>query len=231
MPFFNPSEPTLRRKQHALDYQDRQGLLQIQIKINNTTLFSTLYTRIDQVFLLWGVITATIFITAQFFPISWTIQAIVWSALTFLGTICTIVLTHYWVSVERLRWLLYTWTMLMLIGVVITDTSIFLGWGQILMHLSHLWLGLFATGYLCSAIGLRSRAFFISTIVHLLSIACLSYLAGWEFLTTGLVAIVNLFVFAETQWDMRLPIEKYRLLTEEQKQFNDCQRQLRQAIG
>jgi hypothetical protein len=231
MTFFNPSEPILRRKQHALDYQDRQGLLQIKIQVKNNTLFSTLYTRIDQVFILWGVITATIFITAQFSPISWTTQAIVWSVLTLFGTIFTIGLTYFWVTVERLRWLLYTWSMLMVIGVAITDASIFLGWGQVLLYLSHLWLGLFTVGYFCTAMGLRSRAFFLSAIVHLLGIASLSYFEGWQFLTTGLVAIVNLFVFAQIQWDMRLPIKNYKLLTEKQKQFNSRQQQLRQATG
>lgn len=231
MTFFNPSEPILRRKQHSLDYQDRQGLLQIKIQIKNITLFSNLYTRIDQVFVLWGIITAIIFITAQFSPISWTTQSIVWSGLTLIGTIFTVGLTHFWVAVERLRWLLYTWAMLMLVGVGITDASIFLGWGQILLHLSHLWLGLCVIGYFFTGIGLRSRAFFISAIVHLLGMGSLSYVEGWQFLTTGLVAIVNLFIFAETQWDMRLPIENYGLLTKEQKQFNCHQQQLRQAIS
>jgi hypothetical protein len=42
--------------------------------------------------------------------------------------------------------------------------------------------------------------------------------------------VANLFVFAESQWDMRLPIENYGLLTEKQKQFNRQQQRLRQVI-
>jgi hypothetical protein len=231
MTFFNPTEPIIRRKQHALDFQDRQGLLHLHLKIKKTTLFSNLYTRIDQVFVVWGSISAAIFITGQFAPISWVTQAIFWSILTVVGTIVTIGLTHFWVAVERLKWVLYSWVVLMLAGVVITDLGIFLGWGQVLLHLSHLWLGLCAIGYFCTGIGLRSRAFILSGIVHLLGIAILPHVEGWQFLTTGLIMVANLFVFAETQWDMRLPIENYALLTEEQKQFNYEQQQLRQAIN
>jgi hypothetical protein len=231
MTFFNPTEPILRPKQHALDYQDRQGLLHIQLKIKNKTLVSNIYTRIDQVFVLWGLVSAAIFITAQFTPISWVTQAIVWSVLTVVGTLVTIGLTHFWVAVERLHWVLYIWVILMLAGVAITDLGIFLGWGQVLMHLSHLWLGLCAIGYFCTGIGMRSRAFIISGIIHSLGIASLSYVGGWQFLVTGLIMVANLFVFAETQWDMRLPIESYGLLTEEQKQFNREQQKLRQATG
>ena len=39
----------------------------------------------------------------------------------------------------------------------------------------------------------------------------------------------NLWMFAETQWDMRPPIENYSVLTEEQKEFNRQQYNLRQA--
>jgi hypothetical protein len=118
----------------------------------------------------------------------------------------------------------------MLAGVALTDLGIFLGWGQVLLHLSHLWLGLCAIGYFCTGIGLRSRAFIISGLIHVLGIASLSYVAGWQFLATGLIMVANLFVFAESQWDMRLPIENYGLLTEKQKQFNRQQQRLRQVI-
>ena len=40
----------------------------------------------------------------------------------------------------------------------------------------------------------------------------------------------NLLIFAESQWDMRPPLENYHLLTEEQKQFNREQYNLRQAL-
>lgn len=229
MNFLNPAEPILRRKQEALDFQDRQGLLQLKLRIKNKTLFSTIYTRIDQVFVLWGLISALIFITAQFTPISWITQAIFWSVLTVIGTAVMVILTHFWVKVERLRWVLYAWVVLMLGGVLVTDLGIFCGWGQVLMHLSDLWLGLSAIGYFCTGVGLRSRAFIVAGIFHLLGIAVLPYFIGWQFLTTGLIMTASLLVFAESQWDMRPPIKNYALLTPEQKEFNQEQYLLRQA--
>ena len=229
MSFFNQHQPILRRKQQALDVQDRQGLLQLKLSLNNKNLFLTTYTRIDQVFVVWGLISALIFITAQFTPISWTIQALFWSVLTIAGTISMFTMTHFWVKVEKLRWVLYTWSLLMLGGVTLTDLSIFLGWGQVLMHLCDLWLGLSAMGYLATGLGLRSRALLVAGTVHLLGILALPYFLGWQFLLTGLVMTANLLVFAEIQWDMRPPIQNYNLLTEEQKQFNQEQYKLRQA--
>ncbi|MGK7938502.1 MAG: hypothetical protein AB4206_22290 [Xenococcaceae cyanobacterium] len=230
MSFFNHKQPILRRKQEALDIQDRQGLLQLRLSLKNKTLFSTTYTRIDQVFVVWGLISALIFITAQFNPISWTTQALYWSIVTIVGTIAMFQMTHFWVRVERLRWVLYTWSLLMLGGIVLTDLSIFIGWGRILVHLCHLWLGLSATGYLITGIGLRSRALMVSASLHILGILMLPYFPGWQFLLTGLIMTTNLLVFAEIQWDMRPPLENYHLLTEEQKQFNREQYQLRQAL-
>ncbi|MDJ0589492.1 MAG: hypothetical protein QNJ72_05775 [Pleurocapsa sp. MO_226.B13] len=229
MDLFNSAEPIIRRKQHALDFQDRQGLLQLKVKISNKTLFNSLYTRIDQVFVVWGLITAVIFITAQFAPIDWITQATFWSVLTGIGTIAMTVLTHFWVKVERLRWMLYAWIALMLGGVIVTDLGIFLGWGRVLMHLCHLWLGLSAIGYFCTGLGLRSRAFIIAGVVHLVGILILPFCLGWQFLATGLVMTANLLMFAETQWDMRPPIENYDLLSEEQKEFNRQQYLIRQA--
>ena len=229
MSLFNPTAPILRRKQHALDSQDRQGLWRIKVQIKDKTLFSGIYTRIDQVFVIWGLISATIFLTAQFTPISWMSQAIFWSVLTASGTVAMVLLTHFWVAVERLRWVLYFWVSLMLSGLAITDLGIFLGWSQVLMNLSHLWLGLSALGYLGTGLGMGSRAFIVSGMIHLLGIALLPYVGGWQFLTTGVLMVANLFIFAESQWDMRPPIENYGLLSAQQKQFNREQYKLRQT--
>jgi hypothetical protein len=228
MSFFNPSEPIIRRKQEALDFQDRQGLLSIDIRVGDKRLISAFYTRIDQVFVLWGLICAAIFITAQFAFISWVIQAGLWSALTLIGTVCMVVLTHFWVKVERLRWVLYCWVILMLVGVALTDLSIFLSWGPVLMYLCPMWLGLSALGYFCTGIGMRSRAFTLAGIVHLLGIVILPYVGGLQFLSTGLMMAASLLTFAAVQWDMRPPIE-YNFLTPEQQQFNQQQYQLRQV--
>lgn len=227
MSFFNPSEPIIRSKQESLDFQDRQGLLRIHLELGDKTLISAFYTRIDQVFILWGFISAVIFVTAQFVPISWVIQAGFWSVLTLFGTVTMVVLTHFWVKVERLRWVLYCWVILMLTGVVLTDLSIFLSWGQVLMNLCPMWLGLSAFGYFCTGVGMRSRAFILAGLIHLLGIAVLPCVCSWQFLGTGLVMTVSLLMFAGVQWDMRPPIE-YNMLTREQRQFNKAQYQLRQ---
>jgi len=227
MTFVNWAEPLLRSKQEALDFQDLQGLLHINWKIRGKTLFSGFYTRIDQVFLLWGLITATIFMTAQFLPFSWSMQAIFWSALTLVGTVGMVALTHFWVRVERLVWVVYQWVILMVGGAILTDLSIFLGWGEVLIHLCPLWLGLSALGYLVTGVGMRSRTFILTGLVHLLAIGILPYVGSWQFLTTGVVMGCSLLLLAEMQWDMRAPID-YDLLTPEQKQFNQEQNRLRQ---
>lgn len=229
MVLFNSPEPIIRRKQHALDFQDRQGLLQLKFEISNKTLFRSIYTRIDQVFVVWGLITAIIFFTAQFAPIDWITQATFWSILTGIGTVGMTVLTHFWVKVERLRWVLYSWIALMLAGIVVTDLGILCGWGIVLMNLCPLWLGLSALGYICTGIGLRSRAFILAGLFHVLGIFFLPFLIGWQFLATGLIMTINLLMFAETQWDMRPPIDNYSILTEEQKEFNRQQYLIRQT--
>lgn len=229
MPLFNQKQPIIRRKQTALDFQDRQGLWQFKIAIRDKTLFSSFYTRIDQVFVIWGLIAALIFLTAQFAPIDWITQAIVWSVLTIIGTVAMTILTHFWVRVERLRWVLYFWAILMLGGVIITDLGIFLGWGQILMNLCPLWLGLSAVGYFGTGWGLQSRAFIVAGLVHLLGILILPYFMGWQFLVTGIIMAANLLMFAETQWDMRPPTKNYGLLSEKQKKFNQQQYLIRQS--
>jgi len=229
MPFFNTSEPIFRAKQHALDFQDRQGLLKFQVSLKNKTIFSLSYTRIDQVFVFWGLISAIIFFTAQFAPIDWVTQAIFWSVLTILGTAGMVSLTYFWVRVERLQWLLYSWIFLMLSGLAITDLGIFLPFPQVLAHVCDLWLVLSGIGYILTAIGLRSRAFVVSALIHLIGIAILPYFVGWQFLATGLIMTFSLLLFAETQWDMRPPINNYGLLTQQEKDFNQLQYLIRQG--
>jgi hypothetical protein len=220
-------EPILRRKQHALDVQDLEGLLHIQIQFRDFKLFSGFYTRIDQVFLLWGLITSIVFLTAQFLNLNWQDQAVAWSILTLIGAWGTYHLAWYWVSVERLRWVVYAWVALMLGGVILTNWGLFGGGWVLLPHLCRLWLGLSAIGYGITAWGLRSRALLTSGLVHLGAIALLPYLPAWQFLFTGLITAGSLFLLAEVQWDMQ-STTKAQLLTLEQKQFNLRQSELRQ---
>ncbi|XZO00063.1 MAG: hypothetical protein ACM65L_16125 [Microcoleus sp.] len=137
------------------------------------------------------------------------------------------VLTLFWVRVERVSWILYCWAILMLAGLVLTDCSIFAGWGGLLLHLCDLWLGLSAIGYFCTGFGLRSRTFLLIGLTHLFSIPLLTFVAPWQYLTTGIIMAGCLLLLSELQWDMRLPIEN-SLLSEEQKEFNRIQHQLRQ---
>ena len=227
MTFFNPCEPLIRSKQEHLDVQDLAGLLRLRWQVGNITLFSGFYTRIDQTFLLWALVTAGIFFTAQFVPLSWSFQAILWSSVTLIGTAIMAVLTLFWVKVERVCWILYCWAILMISGLVLTDCSIFAGWGGLLLHLCDLWLGLSAIGYFCTGLGLRSRTFILIGLTHLLSIPLLTLVAPWQYLTTGIIMAGCLLLLSELQWDMRDPIDN-TLLCEEQKEFNRIQQQRRQ---
>ena len=219
-------QPIIRRKQHALDVQDLDGLLHIQIQFRDLKLFSSFYTRIDQVFVLWGSITAIIFLTAQFMNLSWTDQAVLWTILTLFGAWGTCHLAWYWVTVQQLRWVVYAWVGLTLGGILATDWGIFGGGWVMLPHLCLLWLVLSGIGYLVTAWGLRSRAFALSGLLHFGAIALLSTVAEWQFLFTGIVTAGCLFLLAEVQWDME-SLDNLRLLTVEQIQFNQQQSELR----
>lgn len=227
MTFFNSTEPILRRKQDALDFQDQLGSWQIDLKLGATRIFSTVYTPIDQVFLLWGLLTLVMFTVGQLLPLSWDTQAIAWSVLTAIGTVCMIGLTLFWARVESLLWLIHLWVALMLVGTVLTNLGIFWHWGIVLMNLCPLWLGLCALGYGFTSLGLRSRTFLLLAVIHLVSIGVLSAVTTWQFLVTGIVMGGSLLLLAQVQWDMRPPIE-YAFLTEEQKSFNQHQHHLRQ---
>ncbi|WP_373542010.1 hypothetical protein [Chamaesiphon sp.] len=226
MTAFSPFQPIIRRKQPALDVQDLEGLLQIDIQFRDVQLFSSFYTRIDQVFGLWGGITAIIFLTAQFLSLSWTDQAVLWSILTLFGAWGTCHLAWYWVTVQRLRWVVYTWVGLTLGGILLTDWGICGGGWVVLPYLCQLWLVLSGIGYLVTAWGLRSRAFALSGLFHFGAMSLLSYLPDWQFLVTGMVTAGCLFLLAEVQWDME-SLDNLRLLTVEQIQFNQKQSELR----
>lgn len=227
MTFFNATEPILRRKQEALDFQDRLGAWQFSLKLGKVKLFSTVYTPIDQVFLIWGLLTLVMFTVGQLLPLSWDTQAIAWSVLTAIGTVCMIGLTLFWARVESLVWLIHVWVALMLVGTVLTNLGIFWHWGLVLTNLCPLWLGLSALGYGCTSLALRSRTFLLVALIHLISIGGLPSVIAWQFLATGIVMGGSLLLLAQVQWDMRSPIE-YALLTQEQKAFNQHQHQLRQ---
>ncbi len=219
MTTFSPTQPVVRSKQAAMDVQDLEGLLHFTIQVKDQEPLYVFYTRIDQVFILWGVICTVIFSTAQFSTLGWTEQAIIWSILTLIGSWGTYGLAWYWVSVERKRWVVYAWIGLMIIGVIVTNWGIFGNGWSVLPYLSSLWLGLSAIGYLITGWGLRSRAFLLCGGLHLVALTLLPYVPTWQYLFSGFITAGSLFLLASFQWDMYFDSDS-QILTEQQKQFN-----------
>ncbi|MEM1311501.1 MAG: hypothetical protein AAGF98_18730 [Cyanobacteria bacterium P01_H01_bin.153] len=227
MSFFNLEEPILRRKQTDLDVQDLEGLLAWQWTINGKPIFSLLYTRIDQVFLLWGWIVGIIFLIPHLFPtFAWTHQALIGSVLSLVGIGGMASFAWYWVTVEQLSWLIYLWGGVILSGLAITNYGIFAGIGTVLSDLSSIWLGLCGVGYLLMSLGLRSRTFLVAGAVHFTTIGLLNMMPSHQFLITAIVMAGTLFSLAEVQWDMRPPILS-AVLSAEQIAFNQQQQRLR----
>ena len=212
MTFFNYSVPPLRRKQLNMDVQESEGLWQVQFPQGKDRFYSKFYTCLDRACLLWSLLLIPMFGTAQFFPVSWMLQAALWSVLGLVGTAAMVSMTYSWVKVERLTWVLYGWVILMLLGLVLTDLGIFLGWGKVLANLCPLWLGICGIGYLGTGFAVRSRAILAASLFHLAAILILPYIGGWSFLFTGAVMVFSLLVLAELQWDMQHPIN-YAALT------------------
>ncbi len=205
MTFFNPTQPILCEKNLDFNTTDLQKMKCIKVKFLEKTPFSSIYTCIDQSFIAWGFIAGFIFISAQFLAVSWLTQAIFWSILTIIGIIAMIILTHAWVKQEKLQWLLYLWSFLMLFGLLITDLGVVFGWAFVLINLCHIWLILSAIGYFLTGLGMHSRALFIAAIIHFMPIFCLPFFTGWQFLITGLIMMSNLLIFSDKQWDRVLP--------------------------
>ena len=198
MTFFNYSVPPLRRKQLNMDVQKLEGLWQVQFPLGKDRFYySKFYTCLDRVCLLWSLLLIAMFGTAQFFPVSWMLQAGLLSLLSLVGTAAMVSLTYSWVKIERLTWVLYDWVILMLLGLVLTDLGIFLGWEKVLANLCPLWLGMSGIGYLGTGLALRSRALLAASFFHLSGILILPYIGGWSFLFTGAVMVFSLLVLAE----------------------------------
>jgi len=102
----------------------------------------------------------------------------------------------------------------MLLGLVLTDFGIFLGWEKVLANLCPLWLGMSFIGYLGTRFAVRSRALLAASFFHLSGILILPYTGGWYFLFTGAIMVFSLLVFTKLQWDMRHPTH-YAALTPE----------------
>jgi len=84
------------------------------------------------------------------------LQAGLWSVFSLVGTAAMVSMTYSWVKIERLTWVLYGWVMLMLLGLLLTDLGIFLGWEKVLANLCPLWLGMSGIGYFGTAFAVRA---------------------------------------------------------------------------
>lgn len=211
--FFNQDAPFLRRKQSAFDIEDLPGLWRVHWQLGDTTVLSTFYTRIDQACLAWGVISGVIFITAQFVLIDWRVQALLWTGLTLLGTLVMLRLSQFWVTVKPLNRVITAWVVLMLSGLILTDLSVFLNWGSLLASLCPLWIGLNALGYLYTGLEMRSRAFFLVCLIHLLGVTVLPWVGVWQFLVTGILIGLSSILLAELQWDSGCACANHRAMS------------------
>ena len=219
------SEPLLRSKQHDLDVQDLQGAWHFRHTLFGYG-FSSIYTRVDQVFVLWGGLALLMFASAQVVHASWQQLALMWSLLTVIGTMAMVAMVRFWARVEQLLWLVYSWAGLMLVGTAITDWGVFGYVGPVLINLCPLWLGLCAIGHGLTGWGIRSRTFLGLTAIHVLAAMTVSQFGAWQYPVTGLVIGGSLLLLTQLQWDMRPPIE-YAVLSEQQRAFNRQQRVLR----
>src|SRR4028119_1564099 len=211
MTFFNYSVPPVRRKQLNMDVQELEGLWQVQFPLGKERFYSKFYS-LDRACLLWSLLLIPMFGTAQFFPVNWMLQAGLRSVLSLGGTAAMVSMTYSGVKIERLTWVLYGWVILMLLGLLLTDLGIFLGWEKVLANLCPLWLGMRGIGYLGTGFAVRWRALLSPSFFHLSGILIVPYTCGWSFLFTGAVMVFSLLVLAELQWDMRHSIN-YAALT------------------
>jgi len=195
--------PLLAPKPSLFEVPQRPGQINLHWQMGSVVLFSTFYTRFDQACLVWGFLSGIIFITAQFLAVDWTLQAICWSMLTIAGIFATLIITPDWVYEDRKGWIIHSWTVLMGLGLVITDLGIFCGWPWVLANLCPLWLVLVGLGYICTGLGLRSRTLIIIGSLHAASIAILPFVAVWQFLFTGIVMSLGSVALAQLQWDCK----------------------------
>lgn len=204
MSYFNQREPFLRSKSYLLQVPELTGFRRIDWRLGQYLLHSSFYTPLDQACLIWSGLVAPMFLTAQFLPISWKTQAILWTILTVIGLIITAILTRHWVDNHRVYWIVTGWIILMIGGLIMTDLAVFLGWGLVLMNLCPLWLALIGLGYIVAAWGVRSRFLRVAGFLHFVTILGLPYVPEWQFLITGFVVVFFSWLVAEFQWDDRL---------------------------
>lgn len=188
-------------KQSLIDPVDLHGVINVKFSQQGKAICLTYLTRLDQALIAWGVITAAIFLIAQFCLIDWYIQAIIWSALSCIAIAISGRLTWFWVTRRNQRWISYGWSLLVIIGLFLTDYSVFTGWSVVLRHLCALWLGLSAVGYTVTGVGMQAQALILMGFLHLCAIPCVILLPVYQFLLTGVVMSISLLCLALFHWD------------------------------
>ncbi|HEY9622322.1 MAG TPA: hypothetical protein V6C78_18335 [Crinalium sp.] len=199
--FFNDELPIIHRKPSAFAIHELPGLWRIHLQLGSVTLYSSFYTQHDQACLAWGIISAGIFTAAQFLPVDWLTQAVFASVLTVLGIVLMVYLTHHFAAIEHVRWILYQWAGLMLVGILLTNLGLLLSWGNVLARICPIWLGIIGVAYFLTGLGMRSRAMFLVSAIHILAIGVLPHVGIWQPITTGAVISLSALMLAELQWD------------------------------
>lgn len=188
-------------KQSLVDPVDLHGVIKIQFGRDGHRFISTYLTRLDQALIAWGMVTAAIFLIAQLYLLDWHTQAILWSGLSCMAIVISGKLTWFWITTRNQRWIFYSWSALVLVGLCLTDYGIFNGWGVILRHLCALWLGISALGYVVTGIGIQAQALVAIGLVHAGAIPGLTWLPTVQFLLTGFVMSSSLFLLAMFHWE------------------------------
>ena len=197
------NQPIFCWKRVLPDPEERPGLIALSCRLPGGRVLETYFTRLDQALLLWGGVTAIIFLTAQFSYLDWLTQAFYDSILTISATAITVCMTWQWATVKQVRWILGIWSIVMVFAIGLSDYSIVAGNGLILQHLCTAWLSACAIGYFITAIGLSSRAMMLVGCMHLVTVAaCWSFLP-WQFLIAGSVLTCSLWMLGLLQWDHR----------------------------
>ena len=202
MGFFDNSVPPFCLKPTHLDISPQHKVFYLCWRRGEHRFCLRVYTRADLSFLLWALILIPIFVTPQFFSVNWTLLADLWSSLSLIGLAAMVAISHDWVKVERVSWVLYCWVILILVGLLVTDLGIILIWSGVIANLCSLWLGLSALGYWFTGLALHSRAIIAVGFLHLLAIGVLPYVSSWQFLFTGSVMVLALILLAELRWDI-----------------------------
>lgn len=190
---FDPSRPILSRKQNNLSWDEQDGTIYLSSRFY--------YTRLDQALLLWAIAVAIIFFTAQFHAFDWHQQAKLWSCLSLVTLVLSSLRAWPWAAAKNLRWLLYGWAGMMLLGLGLTDYGIYGSVSWVLLNLCPIWLGLCGLAYGITALAMGSRALLGIAGVHGMALGCLSLWPAWLFGITGGAIAGCLLLLAQLQWD------------------------------